>query len=70
MSEGRPLLGSINNAAPAAVAATSGSGGSAGLLGSIFNLTNTILGAGLLSIPFAFRLSGVVMGILFLLVRS
>jgi hypothetical protein len=69
MSEGRPLLGSINNAAPA-VAIGQGAGGSAGVLGSIFNLTNTILGAGLLAIPFAFRLSGVVMGIMFLVVRE
>ncbi len=66
--EGQPLLGSINdNGVPAPPPAAAG--GTAGLLGSIVNLTNTILGAGLLSIPFAFRLSGVVMGVMFLVVR-
>ena len=68
--EGQPLLGSINNAGGGEPAAGAASGGTAGVLGSIVNLTNTILGAGLLSIPFAFRLSGVVMGVLFLVVRA
>ncbi len=71
MQEGRPLLGSINNngspGSPAIVGAAPG--GTAGIAGSIVNLTNTILGAGLLSIPFAFRLSGMALGLMFLAVR-
>jgi sodium-coupled neutral amino acid transporter 11 len=61
MKEAQPLLGSINQAIPVA-----SSGGNAGLFSSIVNLTNTILGAGLLAIPFAFRLSGVGLGLIFL----
>jgi sodium-coupled neutral amino acid transporter 11 len=60
-SEGQPLLGSINQAMPVAVA-----GGESNLFSSVVNLTNTILGAGLLAIPFAFRLSGLGLGLGFL----
>ena len=60
-SEGAPLIASIN-AMPPSTASSKG----AGILGSIVNLTNTIIGAGLLSIPFAFRMSGLILGLMFL----
>lgn len=58
--ETAPLVGSINivDATPA--------GGKAGILGSTVNLVNTIIGAGLLSVPFAFSMSGVALGIIFI----
>lgn len=37
---------------------------------STYNLTSTILGAGILSLPFAFRESGIVMGILMLVMTA
>eukprot|EP00761_Pharyngomonas_kirbyi_P012170 gb/GECH01012197.1/.p1 GENE.gb/GECH01012197.1/~~gb/GECH01012197.1/.p1 ORF type:complete len:507 (+),score=81.11 gb/GECH01012197.1/:1-1521(+) len=44
--------------------------GSASVIGSIFNLTNTIIGGGVLSLPFAFMSSGILLGLILLLVTA
>lgn len=41
-------------------------GAQAGFWGSVLNLVNTVVGGGVLSLPFAFYASGVVMGVIFL----
>jgi amino acid permease len=61
--EGRPLLGLETGAVQSDLQVP----GISSALGSVLNLTNTIVGAGLLSIPFAFRVAGLVPGLLMLL---
>jgi amino acid permease len=53
VQEGTPLL-TVSTGVPVVEQ------GNSSLFGSIINLTNTIIGAGLLSIPFAFRVAGIV----------
>ncbi len=68
--EVEPLLGSINQEGASSIPSSSSSssvGGNSSMLSSVVNLTNTILGAGLLALPFAFRLSGLGLGLLFLI---
>ena len=71
LEDGRPLLG-VESVAP--VHSELQVAGVSSALGSVLNLTNTIVGAGLLSIPFAFRVAGLVPGLLMLvfmwLIRS
>lgn len=42
----------------------------AGYLSSIFNITNTIIGGGILALPFALKQAGLVLGILFIIVQA
>jgi len=48
-------------------AKTAGEKGFASISGSVFNLTNVILGAGILSLPSAFEISGLLLGLFFLI---
>ena len=41
-------------------------GGQAGVAASVFNLVNTVVGGGVLSLPYAFSTSGIVLGVFFL----
>lgn len=61
--EARPLIPLRPGDGPAPATPAGGSS----FMGSLINLTNTIVGAGLLSIPFAFRVAGLVPALLCLL---
>lgn len=61
--ESRQLLPPSSSGVVAS-SSTASSAPRSSMLGSIVNLTNTIIGAGLLSIPFAFRVAGIVPALL------
>lgn len=42
----------------------------AGYLSSIFNITNTIIGGGILALPFALKQAGLVLGVIFIIIQG
>mmetsp|Transcript_9036 Transcript_9036/g.12503 ORF Transcript_9036/g.12503 Transcript_9036/m.12503 type:complete len:200 (-) Transcript_9036:302-901(-) len=65
-----PMYGRLNSIPPFADGTSKNEGRTAGIIGTSFNLLNTIIGAGIVGVPYAMRECGVVAGAVLLVLVS